>query len=65
MAIKESFNMKSWLEWPDDDIRKRLPEALKKYETKLKDRVEFYEFIQFLFFKQFNELKDYMNKKRN
>ena len=61
MAIKESFGMKSWLDWPDDDIRKRKPEALENYRNKLKDRIEFYEFIQFLFFKQFNELKDYMN----
>lgn len=63
MAIKENFDMKSWLEWPDDDIRKRESNALNKYKTELKGRVEFYEFIQFLFFKQFNELKDYMNTK--
>ncbi|MDO5442015.1 MAG: 4-alpha-glucanotransferase, partial [Bacillota bacterium] len=29
----------------------------------LKDRIEFYEYIQLLFFKQFNSLKDYMNIK--
>ena len=61
MAIKEHFNMKSWIDWPDEDIRKREKDSILKYKNKLKDRIEFYEYIQFLFFKQFNELKKYMN----
>lgn len=63
MAIKEYYDMKSWIDWPDEKIRKRDVETLKKYKDKLKTRIEFYEYIQFLFFKQFNKLKEYMNLK--
>ena len=63
MSIKEYFGMKSWIEWPDIKIRKRDPKTLKQYCDKLKDRIEFYEYIQYLFFKQFKKLKDYMNTK--
>lgn len=62
-SIKEYFDMKTWVEWPDISIKKREPNALKKYCEKLKDRIEFYEYTQFLFFKQFNKLKDYMKLK--
>lgn len=63
MSIKEHFNMKSWIDWPDQDIRRRCAKSIEKYKNLLKDRIEFYEFIQFLFFKQFKELKAYMNEK--
>ena len=62
-SIKEYFGYKSWIDWPDNDIRKRKEDTVIKYKELLKERIEFYEFIQFLFFKQFNELKEYMNKK--
>ena len=61
MAIKEHFDMKSWIDWPDEDIRRRKSEAIDKYKELLKDKIYFYEYLQFLFFKQFNNLKQYMN----
>ncbi|MDO4940264.1 MAG: 4-alpha-glucanotransferase [Erysipelotrichaceae bacterium] len=61
MAIKEYFGMVSWIDWPDEDIRKRKPEVVEKYKKLLEDKILFYEYIQFLFFKQFNNLKKYMN----
>ena len=63
MAIKEYFGMVSWSEWPDEDIRRRKEDALKKYKVLLKDRIEFYEYTQYLFFNQFYKLKAYMNEK--
>ena len=63
MAIKEHFDNKSWIDWTDERIRKRELGALNYYKDKLSDRILFHEFIQFLFFKQFNELKKYMNEK--
>ena len=62
MALKKHFNMKSWIEWEDEDIRKRNPEAIEKYQTELKDDIEFYSFIQYLFYKQFYKLKEYINE---
>ena len=51
MAVKASFGMKSWLEWPDD-IRKRLPETVARYRSELSENIEFWIFLQFLFFRQ-------------
>ena len=62
MAIKKHFNMKSWLEWDDIDIKLRKKKAINKYRESLKEDILFYEFIQYLFFKQFFELKKYANE---
>lgn len=61
MAIKDYFNLVSWQKW-DDDIKKRQPEAIKRYKDMLKDKIEYWTFIQYLFFKQWNKLKTYANK---
>ncbi|MGL4572592.1 MAG: 4-alpha-glucanotransferase [Clostridium sp.] len=63
MAIKEKFNLKSWREWDDFNIVSRKEEALKKYKEELKDRIEYYNFVQYEFFKQWNLLKSYANEK--
>lgn len=60
MAIKEYFGLTSWLSW-DDDIKRRDPKALEKYELALKDEIEYWSFIQYLFFKQWHKLKGYAN----
>ncbi|OOB79201.1 MAG: 4-alpha-glucanotransferase [Epulopiscium sp. Nuni2H_MBin001] len=60
MAIKEKMNLLSWQEW-DEDIKMRKPKALAHYETELADRIGFWKFLQFCFFKQWYALKDYAN----
>lgn len=62
MAIKDSKNGTAWITW-EEDIRLRKPEAMKKYEEKLSKEVAFYCFQQYLFNKQWMELKSYANKK--
>lgn len=62
MALKKHFNNKSWIEWPDRGARMRDNDTLNRYREELKDDVDFYAFIQYLFFKQFNELKEYARK---
>lgn len=61
MSVKKYFNMKSWQEWDDEDIKLRKSESVKKYKKLLKDDILFYEFIQYLFFDQYYELKNYAN----
>ena len=61
MALKNHFNMKSWLEWPDEDIRLRKPEALAKYHQELAEDVNFYSYLQYLFFRQWNALRSYIH----
>lgn len=61
MAIKNDFGLKSWQTW-DDDIKLRKPKALDKYKEKLQDEINYWKFLQFEFFKQWTELKEYVNK---
>ncbi|MCQ2082007.1 MAG: 4-alpha-glucanotransferase [Lachnospiraceae bacterium] len=62
MAVKEAHNLVSYLEW-EEDIRLRTKEAVKMWTKKLKSEIGFYKFIQFMFYSQWMELKDYANKK--
>lgn len=60
MAVKNHFNLVSWQEW-DEDIRLRKKSAIKHYKALLKDEIEYWSYIQYLFFKQWNKLKKYAN----
>ena len=63
MALKRHFDMRSWLDWPDEDVRLRKPEALEKYREELKEDIKLFTYIQFLFFNQWNALRDYAHQK--
>ena len=60
MSIKKLYNDKSWEFW-GDDIRLRSESGLMHYRSLLKDEIEFYRFLQFMFFEQWNALKKYAN----
>lgn len=60
MAIKDSYEGLMWTEW-DEDIRLRKPEAIGRYKEELADDIEFYNFIQYEFTKQWSALKKYAN----
>lgn len=62
MAIKDSFEGKSWSEW-DEDIKTRKKESLSAYKDKLAEQISFYQFQQYLFKKQWLKLKKYANEK--
>ena len=63
MACKRHFGMKSWTEWPDDDLRLRKNEAvLDKYRTLLREDMQFFTYLQFLFFRQWTALRDYVHQ---
>jgi 4-alpha-glucanotransferase len=61
-AIKFSQDQKSWQEW-DEDLKLRRPEALEKAGRELDDEIFAQKFYQFLFFKQWDALKTYANRK--
>lgn len=63
MAVKNSFDGRSWITW-DEDIRLRKPEAIKAYTEKYREEIDFYKFQQFLFAKQWTALKAYANRKK-
>ena len=60
MALKRHFDMQSWSEWPED-IRLHQRDALERWRTALREDVELFTYIQFLFYKQWSELKEYIN----
>lgn len=60
MSIKEHFDLKPWQKW-DEDIRKRDPLAIEKYKFMLKDKIEYWNFVQYKFFKQWMNLRNYAN----
>ncbi len=61
MALKDHFHGKSWTQWPDD-IRLRHQPALEAYREQLRERVCFYEYLQYEFYTQWEELKAYANE---
>ena len=63
MAVKNSFDGVSWIEW-DEDIKLRKKKALAAYKEKYRTEITFYQFQQFLFAKQWFALKEYANKKK-
>ena len=62
MAIKKSEGMRSWTDWPED-LRMRRPAALEKARVELRESVDFFVFVQFLFFRQWEALRAYAKEK--
>lgn len=62
MALKAHFGMVSWTEWPEEDIRKHEPEAVEKYRAELAEEIDFQVFMQCMFFRQWNALRDYAHE---
>jgi len=60
MALKNHFDLKSWQTW-DEDIRLRKKEAMSRYEVELREEISYWKFLQYEFYKQWNELKSYVN----
>ena len=62
MAIKDAHNGAAFGEW-EDDIRVRRAPALEKWSKKCGAQAENYKILQYLFYKQWADLKAYANKK--
>jgi len=62
MSLREIFAGKPWHEWPDAAAR-RDPEALRQFATAHADRLRYYQFIQFVFFSQWQMMYDYAQAK--
>ncbi|MDD3794901.1 MAG: 4-alpha-glucanotransferase [Lachnospiraceae bacterium] len=58
MAGKDAHEGRCWLEW-EDDLKSPTPAVKKIWAEKLADEIEYYQFVQFIFQKQWMELRDY------
>lgn len=62
MAVKDRFEGIPWTEWAED-IRLRWNNALDYYRKELYFEIEFQEYMQFKFYKQWAKLKAYANRR--
>ncbi len=61
MAIKDEFLGKEFSKW-DDDIKNRKPSALAHYKNATKQKQNLHKMLQYLFFEQWEKLKNYANE---
>ncbi len=61
MAVKGRFDGAPWTEWAQD-IRLRWGYAMDYYRRELYFDIEFQQYLQFTFYKQWRALKDYANR---
>ena len=62
MAVKARFGGVAWTEWAED-IKLRYGYAMEYYRRELYFDIEFHQYLQFVFYKQWMKLKEYANKK--
>ena len=62
MALKNKYGGISWLEWPEE-VRLREPAALKAAREELAGEIDFWKWVQHLFYAQWWDLKGYANGK--
>ncbi len=61
-AIKEAHDGAPWSQW-ERSIARHEPDAVAQWRTRLADRIRFQQFMQWLFFSQWLELKAYANER--
>lgn len=62
MAIKAEFNHVSWIEW-QPPYKNYDEKTVESFINDNREEVDFWQFTQFIFLKQWNALKEYANKK--
>ena len=61
MTLKQQFNNQAWYNWPPE-IARRQTQAIQYWRQVLSDEIAYHQFIQYLFFKQWQQLKAYAHK---
>ncbi len=61
MALKKHFDMTPWYEWKGD-IKLHTPQAVAKYKDLLKIDINFFKFLQYLFFRDWADFKSHCKK---
>ncbi len=62
MALKDSHGGVSWIEW-EPELRKRQEETLQQARQELAEEIDFWKMLQYLFYRQWKQLKKYANSK--
>ncbi|MCI8327721.1 MAG: 4-alpha-glucanotransferase [Lachnospiraceae bacterium] len=62
MSLKEAYGGARWSEW-ERPLKFREPEAIAEAKETYREEISFWKMLQYLFFKQWRELKSYANEK--
>ena len=62
MAIKEANDGRSWYQW-DKDLASRKLKAISEAKVQFQDNIFFHKFVQYQFYLQWQQLKQYANEK--
>jgi len=60
LALKKEFGNRSWQEWPQE-FKNRSKDTILKAKEVLREEMMFFEFVQFIAYKQFLEAKSVLN----
>lgn len=60
-ASKEHHQGQPWFQW-DEKIKFRDPASINKLKKDLADRINYHKFLQYIFYDQINQLKEYADK---
>lgn len=63
MAARAYFGDKPWLEWPEKDLRNHEWDAVEYWSQQLADEIAYHIYVQYLFDRQWAQLKQYANSK--
>jgi 4-alpha-glucanotransferase len=58
MALKGKFGGAPWYQW-EDALKFRHEDAMNSARAELADEIRFYSFVQYIFYKQWNDLRNY------
>lgn len=62
MTLKDKFQGLPWYRW-EEPLKHREPEALWQVRQSLREELDFYKFIQYQFYRQWNALRQYAKEK--
>ena len=62
MALKEENDQKPWHQWPTP-LKMRQPDAIWTARQELQEKIRFYSFVQYVFYKQWSALRAYAKEK--
>lgn len=61
LALKDHFGGAPWYQW-EESLKHRCTDAVRAAREEFREAIRFYSFQQYLFFKQWNELKEYAHQ---
>lgn len=63
MSLKHHFDQLPWWSYPDEGLRLHQESALSHWSKVLREEITFWKFVQYLFDKQWRQLKRYANER--